>query len=560
MEGLPEWRQLPLAEQVAQMIVVRASGHLFDQQIEYPQWEPPSRVLQRWVQELGVGGVLLLGGSAAEVGLRTQQLQEWAIVPLLICADIEEGVGQRFAGATWFPPPMALGAISRADPAQAEAYAEQMGATIAQESLAIGINWLLAPVVDVNNNPLNPVINVRALGETPQQVSQLATAFLRGTNPYPVLTTAKHFPGHGDTAIDSHLELPVIPHSELRLQAVEFPPFEAAMAAGVDAVMTAHLQIPLLDTEHPATLSAAIVSNLLRKDLAFEGLIVTDALVMGAITQRYGANEAPVLAIEAGADIVLMPVDPEGAIQAICQAVETGRITLEQIHASLERIWYAKQKVCSVTPTGNTPHAWEQIPPPALEFKSLTTQLAQPESIATATKILQAAMRVYQPVVGSRLRATAAMPCRNLVVVDDMLNSPFLEKHSPAIVLPRKLGYALQWVDRHTGGTPGDSGAVAPQPTLLQLFIRGNPFRGSGLTQTAHDWLRYLIETAQLQALVLYGSPYLLEAWLSELPTDVPYVFTYGQMDAAQQLALDALFHPTADLIATVGDDRRFTD
>ncbi|HEY9646832.1 MAG TPA: glycoside hydrolase family 3 N-terminal domain-containing protein, partial [Chroococcidiopsis sp.] len=253
--SLPDWTDLPLPAQVAQLVVVRASGYLFDHQIQYPQWEPPAATLRHWIEDLGVGGVILLGASAVELGVRSQQLQGWASIPLLLCADIEEGVGQRFAGATWFPPPLALGAIAQRDMQQAVAYAEQMGAAIAQEALAIGLNWLLAPVADVNNNPANPVINVRAFGETAAAVSQLTTAFIRGAHRHRVLTTAKHFPGHGDTAIDSHLELPVIPHGRERLATTEFPPFAAAIAAGVDAVMTAHLQIPALDATYPATLS-----------------------------------------------------------------------------------------------------------------------------------------------------------------------------------------------------------------------------------------------------------------------------------------------------------------
>ena len=254
LKSLPDLNDLSLKEQVAQMVVVRASGYLFDHQIQYPAWEPPAAQLQHWLQDLGVGGVILLGGSAAELALRTQQLQDWAKVPLLIAADIEEGVGQRFAGATWFPPPMAIGSIGLKDPRQAEFYAEQMGAITAQEALAIGINWVLAPVVDVNNNPRNPVINVRAFGETPEAVSQLACAFIRGAKQYPVLTTAKHFPGHGDTATDSHIDLPVLPHSPARLAKVELPPFANAIASGVDAVMSAHLLIPAWDEQNPATL------------------------------------------------------------------------------------------------------------------------------------------------------------------------------------------------------------------------------------------------------------------------------------------------------------------
>jgi len=527
---LPDLERLSLAELVAQMIVVRASGYLFDHQIQYPVWEPAAAKLQHWLQDLGVGGVIFLGGSAGELALRSQQLQAWAKMPLLLAADIEEGVGQRFSGATWFPPPMALGAIARHDAAKARHYAEQMGSAIAQEALAVGLNWVLAPVVDVNNNPDNPVINVRAFGDTPTEVSELAIAFIQGVQRHPVLSAAKHFPGHGDTATDSHLELPVLPHSQERLEAVELPPFAAAISAGVDSVMSAHLQIPALDPDYPATLSRKVLTGLLRQQLGFDGLVVTDALVMGAITNRYGPNEAPVMAVEAGADILLMPLDPAGAIQAVCRAVETGRIAQEQIRASVERIWRAKRKVCA-PPVAVTA-------PPTLR----PHQLAQRETITTAASILQDAMdvRVLRGPIPTVDNSTGL---RNLIVVDNILSCPFLSRQAPAIVLPQQFGYQLQWVDCHTPMTAPEFDPQREQPTLLQLFIRGNPFRGSaGLNHTAQGWFQALVKSGKLQALVIYGSPYVLEQFLPKLPPEVPYIFTYGQMPAAQALALKALF------------------
>ncbi|MGB3616335.1 MAG: glycoside hydrolase family 3 N-terminal domain-containing protein, partial [Elainellaceae cyanobacterium] len=321
---LPDWRSLSLPQQVAQMVVARASGHLFDHQIAYPAWEPPQGLLQNWVSELGIGGVILLGGSAAEVHQRCQQLQDWAAVPLFLAADIEEGVGQRFAGATWFPPPMAIAHICHNNFTQAKAYARTMGAVTAQEALAVGLNWVLGPVVDVNNNPDNPVINVRAFGDDPATVEALAVAFIEGARAYPVLTAAKHFPGHGDTAVDSHLELPTIHHDRDRLESIELPPFEAAIKAGVDSIMSAHLLVPSLDPHRPATLSPKVLTALLRQDLGFDGIIVTDALVMGAIAQAYGTGEAAVMAVEAGADVLMMPLDPVEAVEAVCAAVEKG--------------------------------------------------------------------------------------------------------------------------------------------------------------------------------------------------------------------------------------------
>ena len=547
---LPSIETLSLAEQVAQMVVVRASGYLFDHQIQYPAWEPTAATLQRWIETLGVGGVILLGGSAGELALRTQQLQHWATIPLLMAADVEEGVGQRFAGAIWFPPPMALAAIAQHSPDRADRYAEQLGETTAQEARAIGLNWVLAPIVDVNNNPDNPVINVRAFGETTAIVMQLTTAFLRGAQRHPVLTAAKHFPGHGDTAIDSHLELPVLPHSVERLAEIEIPPFKAAIAAGVDAVMSAHLQIPALDPDFPATLSHRILTQELRQSLGFDGLIVTDALVMGAIANRYGANEAAVLAVEAGADVLLMPLDPEGAIQAVCEAVATGRIPADRIQASVERLWQAKYKVCSDVVEGDTSHAWE-LAPTGVAPQHLVSALAQPQAQAVVAHVLRDSMQVHCPADSRLTRSRWSDQRRNLIVVDDVLANEALGRQTPAIALPQTLGYSLQIVDRHTPAIALDRDSKDGtdtknwQPTLLQLFIRGNPFRGSaGLTQTATDWLHFLVNSEQLLALVIYGSPYVLDQFLPQLSADIPYVFTYGQMPAAQAIALEILSEP----------------
>lgn len=532
---LPDYGELTLPEQIAQMIVVRASGYLFDHQILYPTWEPKAETLRLWLQDVAVGGVILLGGSAAEIALRCQQLQEWAKVPLFLCADIEEGVGQRFSGATWFPPPMALSDIAKASLESAAHLATEMGRWTAQEALAIGLNWVLAPVVDVNNNPKNPVINVRAFGETPSTVGQLATAFIQGAQKHAVLTTAKHFPGHGDTATDSHLDLPVIPHALERLQSLEYLPFKNAIAAGVDSIMSAHLLIPSLDQDYPVTLSPRILTGELRDVLGFDGLIVTDALVMGAIANRYGANEAAVLAVEAGADVLMMPVDPPGAIEAICEAVESGRIEPARIQASLERIWRAKQKIFTleIEDSDAYNHAWEHRPPAPIRLD----RLAQPDAQLAVSQILE------QSAQGRGTIPNAEGFARNVIIVDELIGCDLLNRRAPAIVMPQQHGYStLFLIDNHCPAQP-DALAVSPEPTLLQLFIRGNPFRGSaGLSQLAQDWVDMLLKSRQLKGLMVYGSPYNLETFLPLLPPEIPYGFSYGQMPKAQAIALGARF------------------
>ncbi|MEO0866894.1 MAG: glycoside hydrolase family 3 N-terminal domain-containing protein, partial [Cyanobacteria bacterium J06642_11] len=463
---LPDPDSLSLAQLVAQMIVVRTTGHLFDHELEYPQWEATQKQLTHYISDLGVGGIILLGGSGAEVALRAQALQSMADIPLLISADIEEGVGQRFSGAIWFPPPMALGEIARTDLALAKHYAHQFGQATASEAMAIGLNWVLAPVVDVNNNPANPVINVRAFGETPEIVTELTQAFIQGAQKYPVLTAAKHFPGHGDTAVDSHLSLPVIDHGLDRLDQVELAPFKGAIAPGaskpVDAVMTAHICLSALDQQYPATLSKPILTGLLRQELGFDGLIVTDALIMGAITETYGTYEAAVLAVEAGADVIMMPADVEACIQAICEAVRVGRVDEVQIRASVERIWRAKHKVSGPLGTGPSCHNWEPAEP-----VTQVQQLAQPETLELARDILRTSSR--QGGSGFKPKDQG----QNVILVDDVLSARhFLPRTAPAITEPLSWGYELTLLDSRSSGLPKTG-----LPTLVQLFVRDNPFR-----------------------------------------------------------------------------------
>lgn len=551
---LPSPDSLSLAEQVAQMVVVRTTGHLFDHEVAYPQWEATNADLKKYLA-LGVGGVILLGGSAAEVGVRTQQLQLRAKYPLLVAADIEEGVGQRFSGATWFAPPMALGEIARRDLPLAIALSEQMGAIVAQEAAAIGINWLLGPVVDVNNNPANPVINVRAFGETADTVAQLTSAFIRGVQSFAILTTAKHFPGHGDTGIDSHLALPVVNHDFERLQRLELVPFERAIATQVDSVMTAHIQLPKIDPQHPATFSKVTLSGLLRQDMGFDGLIVTDALVMGGITQRYSPDEAAVLAVAAGADILLMPGDVEGAIAAVCDAVNTGRIAAEAILRTVERIWRAKHKIADLPVTdASSRHAWQQQAVPPIQIEQIATDPAR----ALAAEILQAAQQVSHAPSQSIAQAISPplIPGQNLILVDDLLHCPFLGRTAPAVTLPARQGYQLTLIDSRSAAVSAPNLDVT---TLIQLFIRGNPFRsGEQLSTIATQYIQAL--GANVQAIVIYGSPYVWQQIQKLLPANTPCVFTYGQMKEAQAIALQPLLDPAGLRVDSSTADGAFTD
>jgi len=519
MPNLPEIETLSLRSQVAQMLVVRASGHLYDHQIQYPQWEHPLQQLQNLVTDYGVGGVILVGGSAPEIYLRSQQLQAWADIPLLIAADVEEGVGQRFDGATHFPPPMALSALPNAEGIK---YAEQMGRITAIESTAIGINWLLAPVVDINNNPANPVINVRAFGETLAQVTALSTAFIRGASDFPVLTTAKHFPGHGDTAVDSHLDTPVLTHTRDRFLELELPPFAAAIATGVDTVMSAHVFAPNLDSTTIATLSHPILTTLLREQMGFAGLIVTDALIMAGVADRHSTAEVAIKAIQAGADILLMPTNAIATIDAIVQAVESGEISRDRIKASVTRIWQAKAKVGK----------------PTLDL----TAIGQDQSIAT--EITAQSLKVHQP---QPITIPPHTTPTNLILVDNLLTcGEFLTERAAAIAIPQALGYARLILDIHNLQADISQQVSQLSPTLVQIFSRGNPFRGSaGMYQQIEILIKELVHQEKLLAIALYGSPYNCDRLTPLLPSAIPWVFSYNQQPIAQKLLLQRLFaHP----------------
>ena len=537
MTPTPDWRRLSLRHQVARLLVVRASGHLGDGQRRYPRWELPNAELKRLLGE-GVGGLILLGGSAAELRCRTDQLRRWAGHDLLLCADVEEGVGQRFEGATWLVPPLALGRLHGSDPTRALALAAAYGRCTGRQARQLGLNWVLAPVCDVNNNPANPVINVRAWGEDPTTAGRLAAAFISGAQAEGVLCCAKHFPGHGDTDSDSHLELPRLPHRRRRLEAVELPPFRAAIEAGVATVMTAHLLLPELDPGRPATLSPVVLDQLLRQELGFGGLVVTDALVMEAIAGRWGAGEAAVLAFEAGADLVLMPADATAAMAALLAALESGRISRGRLERSLERRERALGAVASATtPAGSCSGSGGMAVAAAVEQLESGADLALARELVTVS--LQMQGRPGLP----------AGPGVNLIRLDSALANPFLPLMAPALQRPAQAGYAPCLIDgRSPSPWSSDPAAplalerLAPGPVLLQLFVRGNPFRGSAGDE--EPWpavVRQLVAAGRLAGLAVHGSPYLWQALQPLLPEGLPAAYGPGQMPLAQALLLDGL-------------------
>jgi beta-N-acetylhexosaminidase len=324
---------LTLRQKVAQLVVPYIEGG------QPREGTAAWRRVQRLVAEEGVGGLIVGVGPARETARWLNEVQSWASIPLLMTADLEWGPGTRLRGATVLPINMAIAAAGSPE------LAYGAGRITGLESRAAGLHVAFAPVADVNVNPLNPVINTRAYGSDAALVSARVVEFIRGARSAGMMTVAKHFPGHGDTETDSHLALPILVADRLRLSTVELAPFEAAILEGVDGVMTAHMAVPALDPMgrlRPATLSPPILTDLLRQQLGFGGLVVTDALHMDGVKGQGKPGPVAVAAVQAGADILLIPPDAAQAIDAVVEAVRQGRLTESRIDMSVRRILAAK--------------------------------------------------------------------------------------------------------------------------------------------------------------------------------------------------------------------------
>lgn len=339
-------KSLSLREKVAQLVIIPFSG--FASQSRTPE----HRKFVHLIRDVRVGGLILVNIERGRLVQRPDpyalavylnRLQKMARLPLLVSGDFERGASMRVNGVTVFPHAMAFAAAGEPALTRAE------GQVTARESRALGFQWIFYPDADVNDNPDNPIINIRSFGENPATVAAHAVAFIEGAQSNPgakVLTTVKHFPGHGDTATDTHLGMATVNADSEHLHRVELAPFQAAIAKGVDAVMSAHIAVPALDApDLPSTLSAAVLTKLLRTELGFRGMVVTDALDMGGIVGSYGAGEAAVRALAAGVDVLLMPADPEAAVNAVVSAVRSGRITQKRLDQSVMRVLAAKVRV-----------------------------------------------------------------------------------------------------------------------------------------------------------------------------------------------------------------------
>ena len=350
-------KRMPIEEKIGQLIAVGVNATYLNQD------SGAFKELRHQIVDNHVGGIILFRGPVYESVMLVNRMQQLAKYPLLVSADLEAGPGMRFDDTVNFPWNMAVGATANPE------FARRQGELTAREARALGILHIYAPVADVNNNAANPVINVRSYGEDPQAVAKMVAAFVEGAQGAGVIATAKHFPGHGDTATDSHRGLPEIDVTRERLNAVELVPFRAAVNAGVGSVMDGHIGLPLIDPTSitplprdiklgpietdeageivvekgtmPTTLSP-VMNGILRNELNFDGLIVTDAMSMSGLTLYFTQEEASVRALEAGADLLLKPADTEAVIRGVLNAVKQGRLTEKRIEVSARKVLAAK--------------------------------------------------------------------------------------------------------------------------------------------------------------------------------------------------------------------------
>jgi beta-N-acetylhexosaminidase len=465
----------------------------------------------------------IVKSQAYPTAVLTNQLQAKSKLPLLIGADFERGAAMRLDEGTSFPTAMALAAGGN----PADAYT--MGKVTALEARAVGIQWIYAPDADVNNNPGNPIINTRSFGEDPARVADYVTAFVRGVEENGGLATAKHFPGHGDTASDSHIDLPVIHANRERLDKLELIPFRAAIAANVGSVMTGHLSIPALepDPNTPATLSSHILTDLLRDELHFQGLVVTDAMDMGGITVRYAPGEAAVRAVLAGADALLMPPVPDAAFEGLQAAVRSGRISIERLNASVRRILEAKARL------GLDKNRMVDVDAINRKLGSVAWQAEAQEISDRGVTLLRDSQHLL-PLEGTK-------PSRALLLAFYADPEPY-----PGEDLERELKSRFdsvttlradtRFINADTLKLPGpDSYDVA----LLALFVRVSDRKGNVDVPAEQAALAERIYQSGKPVITLgFGSPYLIERF----PQAQTWLAAFGISDVAQISIARALF------------------
>lgn len=509
--------KMTLEEKIGQMICCRYSGSYINRDSDF------LRDLKGLVVDQKIGGLILFGGNVYETAHLTNVLQEMAEIPLLISSDLERGLGNQIEGATLFPPLMSLGAVGSEDLAYA------MGRITALEALAVGIHVTYAPVMDVNINPENPIINTRSFGEDPEAVSRLGVAFIKGCQENGLIATAKHFPGHGDTSSDSHSVLPEVSGDRNRLEKVELYPFQRAIAAGVQAIMTAHLHLPALDptVDLPATLSHSIITELLREKLEFEGIIVTDAMDMGGVTTLYSPEEAALRAVKAGVDMILLPPKPKEVIDSLVENVRSGEISEERIDQSVKRILEAKERL-------------------GLHRNKLVDLDALDEKIASKEH-LQVAAQAFENSITLVKYVPKLLPLsgKKKIAVLSLSSDPggYFAGRSFVQEIKNRCPLAAEfYADAFTGAEflqEAVKKAAEADAVVIALFSRLGARKGSVDIDLRHiQIVKDLIQWPVPVVAVSFGSPY----FIKHFPEVDAYLCAYRYAEEAQRAAVRALF------------------
>lgn len=514
-------RSMSLEEKVGQLLFPVTPG-IF-KNIESEEF----RKIRLDLMEYHAGGYHVGRGDPAAVALLTNDMQRLAKVPLLTTADLEAGAGLVYANATRLPSAMALAATDD------EHLVYLAGKIAAEEGRALGIHVNFHPVADVNNNPLNPIINIRSFGEDVGKVSKFTAAYIRGIQENGQIATAKHFPGHGDVSVDSHLELPVLNIDRERLNALELPPFRSAIEQRVGAIMAAHIYLPQIEPERgvPATLSKTVLSGILRRDLGFNGLIFTDAMDMRAISTNFGVGDATVRAIEAGADVILYPVDTAACFKAIRDAVTSGRVTRARIDDSVRRILRAKAKL------GLHRNRFTDV-------ERVTRIVGGPEN----RRVSQEAMDAAVTLVRDDKQAIPVRPSPDLRVVSiNVLDRREGWRDGPvgvtlnAELLKRFPKVVTVQIDDQS--SPGEleltkKFAASADVILVNGFARVAAYKGStSFNEGQLALIKQLSALSKPVVFTMFGDPYLL----TNAPDLPSYILTYDTHPAAERAAVRAI-------------------
>ena len=511
---------LPLRERIGQMVMVWVLGDYTN------NGDSTFAEVRRWIQQDHIGGVSMSLGTPIEVAAKINSMQRISRVPLMASADLEPALGRLEGGvfthylleagsATVFPSAMAIAATGR----DQDAY--DAAKVIAQEARAVGIQINFAPTVDVNNNPSNPVINTRSFGEDPARVARLSALFVRGTQDGGAVSTAKHFPGHGDTDVDSHVGLPVVGATWSRLNNVELVPFRAAIEANVGMVMTAHIALPAVegDSTTPATLAPRIITGVLRDTLGFRGVAITDAMTMEGVGKGYGVEESSVLAVKAGSDIILKPSDPTKAIDAVLAAVERGEISRARIDSAARRVLELKAR---------TGVAFN----PIVDLEALREVVGAPAHRALAADIARRAVTLLRdnnsllPAAGQRVAVVQYMPETEL-----RAGKAFSADIRAGIPNARVFK-----VSPATSRTDLDSLArqvAGSDRIVLAAYVRR--IEGEGRPAVPPHIATWMDDLAGREKVitVAFGNPYLIR----QFPKASTYLVTYGVGDALERAA-----------------------